>query len=126
MPRTFRAPQGVLRTLILAYASRSPVNGVEIARSVAKDTEGRWNPSPGSLYYLLKELKEDGLLLEMKQGGERRYICTHKGEEEMRKAHTMLKEMTLRYLDMLRLLARMLNHDDYKRIEEVKKILSPF
>ncbi|MDG6929125.1 MAG: PadR family transcriptional regulator [Nitrososphaerota archaeon] len=124
MPRSFRAPQGILRTLILAYAARSPVNGSDIARSISKDTDGAWNPSPGSLYYILNELKEDGQLLEMKSEGERRYICTKKGEEEMSRARAVLRDMALRYMDMLHLLAKMLKHEDSERVALAKKTMS--
>ncbi len=76
------APKGLLKILILKIASTKPVTGIEIMQDVPKMTNNVWSPSPGSVYYLLGEMEEDGLLIHIPTGesGVKRYISSEKGK----------------------------------------------
>lgn len=80
--------RGLLRLLILKLASQKPVTGVTIAQDVHGLSEGLWRPSPGSVYYLLNELEDKGLLthLPVGAGRERRLVLSKQGEAELRSA----------------------------------------
>ncbi len=76
------APKGLLKMLILKIASSRAITGIEIMHEVPKMTDNVWAPSPGSVYYLLGEMEEDGLLIHVPTGetGVKRYISSDKGK----------------------------------------------
>ena len=76
------APKGLLKMLILKIASTKPVTGVEIMQDVPGMTENLWSPSPGSVYYLLGEMEEGGLIIRVPTGepGIKRYVSSEKGK----------------------------------------------
>lgn len=85
MPRNANevfAPKGILKMLILKIAGSRPVTGVEIMEEVPRMTEDVWAPSPGSVYYLLGEMEEAGLLIHVPTGesGVKRYVSSEKGK----------------------------------------------
>lgn len=53
--------------------------------SIARESEGRWRPGPGSIYLILGELLKRGFIVELpKRGGTvRRYVIASKGREEL-------------------------------------------
>ena len=58
------------------------MSGSEIMETIEKGTDGRWKPSPGSVYPLLAWLQENGYTEEMptEESGIKRYRLTDKGE----------------------------------------------
>jgi DNA-binding PadR family transcriptional regulator len=76
----------------LAYASKYPVTGSELAGDVREKTSGLWDPSPGSVYFLMNELREKNLLILMDGMGSGRtaYIATAEGRAELAKASSGL------------------------------------
>ena len=60
--------------------SNSPKNGVEIMNEIEETTHGWWRPSPGSIYPLLNQLTEEGLVKKTK---EEKYELTDKASEQM-------------------------------------------
>ena len=76
------APKGLLKILILKIATERAVTGVEIMDEVPRMTNNVWSPSPGSVYYLLGEMEEAGLLIHVPTGeaGIKRYISSDKGK----------------------------------------------
>ncbi len=76
------APKGLLKMLILKIASSRPVTGVEIMEQVPRMTENVWSPGPGSVYYLLGEMQDAGLLIHVPTGesGIKRYVSSEKGK----------------------------------------------
>jgi DNA-binding PadR family transcriptional regulator len=101
------APKGLLKMLILKFASSRPVTGVEIMEDVPKMTEGLWLPSPGSVYYLLGEMEKDGLLLHVPTGepGVKRYVSSEKGKLLFDNFKLDIKKNLYRQLVMLRVLS---------------------
>jgi DNA-binding PadR family transcriptional regulator len=66
------------------------MSGSEIMDEIEKRTNGRWKPSPGSVYPLLAWLQDNGYLKELPtdQNGLKRYELTQNGKkllEEQRK-----------------------------------------
>jgi DNA-binding PadR family transcriptional regulator len=76
------APKGLLKILILKIATQRATTGVEIMDEVPRMTENVWSPSPGSVYYLLGEMEEMGLLIHVPTGeaGIKRYVSSEKGK----------------------------------------------
>jgi DNA-binding PadR family transcriptional regulator len=59
---------------------RAPKNGAEIMDEIETMSQGWWRPSPGSVYPLLEELAQDGLIKKREDG---RFELTDKGREEV-------------------------------------------
>ncbi len=57
-----------------------PKNGADIISEVEKASMGWWRPSPGSVYPLLEEMVQDGLVKKREDG---KYEITNKGKDEM-------------------------------------------
>ncbi len=95
------------RFFILHVLHHQPVHGYEIAKKVAAITKGCCAPTEGSLYPMLKEFTEAGLIevrAEMVSGRERKvYTLTASGERAYATAATAWKEMAGYILSSLRL-----------------------
>ncbi len=72
--------RGWLRPWVLSIMSRGPKNGAEIIDEVEKMSFGGWRPSPGSVYPLLDEMSQEGLVQKREDG---RYELTEKGKQEL-------------------------------------------
>jgi len=122
---TFKASQGVLRTIILAYASRYPVSGVELAAEIRKKTGGRWVPSPGSVYFLINELRGKGLLAPTpaRPDGRKYYIATSAGKEELSKSSAAALTALEREISILSLLVELSVPNESTRMGVVSKVL---
>ena len=57
-----RARRGDVRLAILALLAQEPANGYSLIGQISERTEGRWRPSPGSIYPVLRQLADDGLV----------------------------------------------------------------
>jgi DNA-binding PadR family transcriptional regulator len=97
-------PKGVLRLAALKMLSESSMSGTDLAHEVSRVTAGQWNPGPGSIYLMLKELLKKGLITELpkREGNVRRYIISGKGKEELSR---LAKETESDVARQLRLLA---------------------
>lgn len=65
--------------MVMYLLNSSPKNGVELMDGVQTITRGWWRPTPGSIYPLLKEMSDQGLLKKLDDG---RYELTEKGRSE--------------------------------------------
>lgn len=122
MKRSFKAPQGLLRALVLAFASKSPVTGKEIMDEISKRSSGSWIPSPGSVYFLLEELLNEGLLMLMPHSAEKRYIATSKAVEELKRLAGEMRELLYWDLNIFSILFELLSPHEKVRIALIKKI----
>ena len=70
-------------------------------------TEDLWSPSPGSVYYLLGELVENGLLLHIPTGepGIKRYVSSEKGKLSLENFKLDVRKNLYRQLVMLKVLS---------------------
>ena len=71
---------GGLRYVALYSLSQSPKNGAELMDEVERMSMGAWRPSPGSIYPLLNNLQEEGLV---RKRDDQRYELTSAGAEEI-------------------------------------------
>ena len=75
--------RGFLTFLVLRLISKKNISGEEITKEIEKRKGSR--PSPGTIYPVLKYLKENGLIHEIKDTGKsKRYTVTKKGEHELK------------------------------------------
>jgi len=81
---TLNVPTGLLKAIFLKEASKAPLSAVTLIKRLSEKTEGIWQPSPGSIYYLTNELEAKGYLKKLAIENERypKYIITPKGQEE--------------------------------------------
>ncbi len=79
---TASVPKGFLRYNVLRLLKDKPMSGSEIMQTIETATDGRWKPSPGSIYPLLAWLQENGYTREIptEESGMKRYTLTEKGE----------------------------------------------
>jgi len=85
---TARVPRGYLRYQVLMFLKEQAMSGSEIASRIEQDASGRWRPSPGSLYPLLRDLEGRGFAEELPLvDGTKRYRLTELG-------HAFLQEET--------------------------------
>ena len=79
MDWTKRAHRG-LRTWILMIVIKQPMNGAEIMDAMESGSRGWWRPSPGSVYPMLQQMAEEGLV--KKRRSDNRYEITPQGRAE--------------------------------------------
>jgi len=110
MPRPFRrwirhtasVPKGFLRYYVLKLLKEKPMSGSEIIEEIEKETDGRWKPSPGSIYPLLSWLKDNDYTKELpkEEEGIKRYMLTEQGEKFFEE-QTKLGEKLRKKLELL-------------------------
>jgi len=69
-----------LRMAIVTMLASSPKNGVELMDEIERMTQGWWRPSPGSVYPVLEQLTNDGMVKKREDG---RYELTEKASDEL-------------------------------------------
>lgn len=57
-----RRPRGDIRAAILVLLDEEPRNGYGIMQEIEERSAGAWRPSPGSVYPLLQQLEDEGLV----------------------------------------------------------------
>jgi DNA-binding PadR family transcriptional regulator len=97
------APKGILRLAALKMFSESSLSGTDLAEQIRRETGGQWNPGPGSIYLLLKELLRRGMITELpkREGNVRRYIISGKGKEELGRLARQTESDVTRQLRLL-------------------------
>ena len=72
--------------------------GIDIMEMVSKMTDGRVKVGPGTLYNLLEQFMDEGIIKLMKiQGKKRSYVMTDKGRELLEKEYNRLLLLTQDY-----------------------------
>ena len=74
-------PRGLLRFYVLKLLKEKPMSGSEIIEEIKRETNGKWVPSPGSIYPLLSWMQDKGYTkkLGVEEGGIKRYTLTEQG-----------------------------------------------
>jgi DNA-binding PadR family transcriptional regulator len=92
-------PKGFLRYQVLKLLSEKPMSGSEIMGEMERMTNGRWKPSPGSIYPLLAWMQDKGYVREVKEQevGVRRYALTDEGRTLLEEDSKVQKELSERY-----------------------------
>ena len=68
-----RRPRGDVRSAILVLLDEEPRNGYGIMQEIEERSAGAWRPSPGSVYPVLQQLEDEGLV-RADESGERRLM----------------------------------------------------
>jgi len=92
-------PKGFLRYQVLKLLDEKPMSGSEIISEVERQTEGRWKPSPGSIYPLLAWLQDKGYIKEAAEHetGIKRYELTDQGKSFLQEHVKKREEMRKRF-----------------------------
>ncbi len=64
--------KGLLRLFILRTLLSRPKSGYDILREIEEKTKGEWSPSKGTIYPILTELEEEGLIEGVEEGARAR------------------------------------------------------
>jgi DNA-binding PadR family transcriptional regulator len=100
-------PLGLLSVYILHSINKKPKTGYELISEIKEKTEGVWIPSKGTIYPLLKNLKEKNLI-SIKQIGERSkqiFMITKEGKKILTNAKKMGKKMEENFMKFRKLVA---------------------
>jgi len=92
-------PKGFIRYYVLRLLSEKPMSGSEIMQHVEEKSEGRWRPSPGSIYPLLAWLQEQKYIKEVpsEEPGIKRYTLTDEGQKFLEEHEKRRKKMEERF-----------------------------
>lgn len=72
--------KGQLKIIVLKLLYNGDLNGYGLINEI-KEKTGFWKPSPGSIYPLMKDLHEKGLVIVKKYKNQKIYSITAKGKE---------------------------------------------
>jgi DNA-binding PadR family transcriptional regulator len=133
MRRTPSVPKGLLRFLVLKLLTEKPLSGAEIVEEIERETDGRWKPSPGSIYPLLASLQDKGYTHESPngEGGMKRYVLTEEGRTYFEEQVTFGQK----FMKKLEFLAPMLvggfqlgvNHENLQNVRaSAKRVVKTF
>jgi DNA-binding PadR family transcriptional regulator len=106
------APRGLLLHYILHSISVKPKHGYEILQDIDSRTQGYWKPGVGSVYPILKRLREDGYIVADERSAmetRRVYSITDKGIQEMKSQSEMFANSSQRWMALRRLFVDMLD-----------------
>jgi DNA-binding PadR family transcriptional regulator len=83
-----RKKRGLLRLFILRTLTAEPKSGYDILKEIESKTTGEWRPSKGTVYPILSDLEEKGLIHGEEEGARARkaYMTTEKGKAALDEA----------------------------------------
>ncbi|MCL4437143.1 MAG: PadR family transcriptional regulator [Thaumarchaeota archaeon] len=126
------APRGLLKVFIIDLASKYPVSGIEVTEQVGALSKGVWKPSPGSIYYILKELVSKKRLSEIytPDKGVKKYVATEKGLEDLRLFRSFGNEILQKQAAFMSLTSQLIQDEAATKalniyISELKKSEKP-
>ncbi|WP_436968456.1 PadR family transcriptional regulator [Demequina zhanjiangensis] len=76
-----RVGRGDVRAAVLTLLAEQPMHGYQIIREIESRTDGRWKPSPGSVYPTLQMLADEGLVTVETKQDRKIYALTEEGRE---------------------------------------------
>ncbi len=97
-------PKGLLKLVSLQLFSESSLSGAELQEEIRKTSQGVWKPGPGSIYFLLDELRKGEYVVELPHRGGgtvRRYVISNKGKAELAKLRGEIGDEVRRQLKLL-------------------------
>ncbi|MFI5035695.1 MAG: PadR family transcriptional regulator [Acidimicrobiales bacterium] len=74
-----RQRRGDVRAAVLVLLEEQPRNGYQIIQELAERSHDAWRPSPGSIYPVLQQLEDEGLVAATTSGTGRTYDLTAAG-----------------------------------------------
>jgi DNA-binding PadR family transcriptional regulator len=76
-----KARRGDVRTATLLLLVEGPRNGYQIMQDIEERSGGVWRPSPGSVYPVLQQLEDEGLVRTTESDGRKQYELTDAGRD---------------------------------------------
>ena len=76
-----RRPRGDVRAAILLLLDEEPRNGYAVMQEIEQRSSGAWRPSPGSVYPVLAQLEDEGLVRAEETGERRVAVLTDAGRK---------------------------------------------
>lgn len=77
--RRGRGRGGDVRAAALLLLAEQPRHGYQLIQDIAERSEGRWTPSPGSIYPVLQQLEDEGLVEFERVDGRKTATLTDEG-----------------------------------------------
>jgi len=74
--------RGDVRSALLIALLDGPGHGYELIQALETRTDGRWRPSPGSVYPTLQMLADEGFVTAADQDGKRTFAITDTGRAQ--------------------------------------------
>lgn len=74
-----RMRRGDVRAAVLVLLAEQPFNGYGLMQEIDSRSEGVWRPSPGSIYPILSQLGDEGLVSASTEGTGKTYSLTEAG-----------------------------------------------
>ncbi|MEV5712533.1 PadR family transcriptional regulator [Amycolatopsis mediterranei] len=78
-----RPPARPVRPAVLALLAEEPRHGYQLMQEIRRRTHDRWRPSPGSVYPILQQLEDEGLVHTVETAGRRVAELTDAGREHV-------------------------------------------
>ena len=78
-----RRRRGDVRTALLLLLADEPRNGYQLMQANEERSDGRWRPSPGSVYPALSQLEDEGLIRSTERDGAKLFEITDAGREQL-------------------------------------------
>jgi DNA-binding PadR family transcriptional regulator len=79
--RGHKARRGDVRTAVLLLLNEGPRNGYQIMQEIEERSDGMWRPSPGSVYPVLQQLEDEGLIRSTETDGRKGFDLTDAGRD---------------------------------------------
>lgn len=96
-------PRGLLKLIALQLLSESSLSGADLQEQISRSSAGVWKPGPGSIYFMIRGLRDEGLIVEL-PGGEgttRRYVISNKGRAVLEKKRGEVTAEVKKQLEVL-------------------------
>jgi DNA-binding PadR family transcriptional regulator len=78
-----RRRRGDVRTALLLLLAEEPRNGYQLMQAIEERSGGRWRPSPGSVYPILSQLEDEGLVRATERDGAKLFELTDAAREQV-------------------------------------------
>jgi DNA-binding PadR family transcriptional regulator len=83
-----RRRRGDVRLALLMLLGEEPRNGYQLMQTIEERSDGRWRPSPGSVYPTLAQLEDEGLIRAVESDGTKLFEITDTGRERLGESTT--------------------------------------
>jgi DNA-binding PadR family transcriptional regulator len=84
---------GDVRAAVLVLLAEQPMHGYQIIQEIAERSGGLWQPSPGSIYPVLQQLEDEGLVLIEQTEGRKVATLTEAGRAYVEENRAELEEV---------------------------------
>jgi DNA-binding PadR family transcriptional regulator len=86
-----------------------------LSGAITEKSDGIWRPSPGSIYFIIKELTTEGKLLNIGKA-EKKYITTQSGLDELKSLVGRSRDGLKRQLSFMYLLSEVIEDQTFSQL----------